>query len=225
MSTWTVIKTEIQGLLDDAVFNTGGSKEANLLTWANRIVREICYSMDIPGHLSTGNLTLTTVLPKVTITATLTDFLRLSRYYTIFRVGDDLVPLVDLPTLFAMNPDHTDTSSGTYPSCVAVEGVILYQYPMTTCTLTVENYLRNPVDIVNVGDSPDLPDGLFVDDLIISGVCGKYGFPYLRESKLALEYYNNSPNTNGQFQYLLNEYQSAYISANRSMWYNRGLYF
>jgi len=65
---------------------------------------------------------------------------------------------------------------------------------MTTSTGTIENYLREPTDMTATDSTVDLPWIYYVSDLIVAGVAGKYGFPYLNEYEQAAYYegrYNN----------------------------------
>jgi hypothetical protein len=186
MSTWAVIKTEIQDLLNDKVFSASGSKEDYLLKWANRIVSDICLEIDMRYHLKTAEATITTsnfvyCLP--------TDYFKVSPRFTKIRVGDEYVPLVGLDTLNSYDPDHSDTDdTAVYPSCASIEGNYIWIYPAINATVVIENYYKKPTDMVATTDSPDMPYVYFLDDLIISGVSGKYGFPWLNEYEQAKEW-------------------------------------
>lgn len=179
MSTWSTIKTEIQDLLSDKVFNTSGSKEDYLLTWANRIIQDACLEIDIRYHLKSAEATVTTdnfvyCLPS--------DFFKVSPRFTKIRVGDAYIDLVGLETLNSYDPNHSETDgNATYPTVAAIEGMYLWLYPGVDATVVIENYYRKPTDMTGDTGTPDMPFIYFLDDLIISGVVGKYGFPWLNE--------------------------------------------
>jgi hypothetical protein len=186
MSTWATIEAELQGLLNDKVFNSGGSKETYLLTWANRIVQDVCLEIDMRYHLKSAEATITDdnfvyCLP--------TDFFKVSPRFTKIRVEDDYVDLVGLDTLNAYDPDHSETdTNATAPTVAAIEGQYLWVYPAVDATVVIENYYRKPTDMDDDTDSPDMPYVYFLNDLIISGVAGKYGFPWLNEYEQAAEW-------------------------------------
>lgn len=193
--TWQTAKTELEDLLDDAVFDSGGTDNSKLLTWANRIVKDICLEIDIRDHLQTKDVTLYDTAWDYDLRACTStdDFLKVSRRFTRFKHDDSYVEIVGKDTLEEYDPDHDDTGTGDC-TVVSIEGTHLYTYPMTTSTGTIENYLREPTDMTATDSTVDLPWIYYVSDLIVAGVAGKYGFPYLNEYEQAAYYegrYNN----------------------------------
>ncbi|RMG04682.1 MAG: hypothetical protein D6726_02890 [Nitrospirae bacterium] len=213
MSQWSVLKSEIQKILDDASFETGGSMESYLLTWANRIVEDICLEVNIRNHLVSGTATFTSggnhyqSLPS--------DWLKPSKRFTRVTYDENEIPIIPLDELNGLDPDHDDTTTGSYPEYCSIDAGYLYIYPKWDGTLQIRDYYRKPTDMSNDTDTPDLPfasSGL-VDDLIVFGVVGKYGFPSLNEKELALQYWNEHPWYLGMFQRQLIRYQ-ALLRAN-----------
>jgi len=187
--TWSEIQTEIITLLDDAVFETGGSLNEKLITWANRIIKDICLEIDIRNHLKNADITITTDNYQYDIVANITDYFKFSKRFTKVLSDDTEIELITVDELNSYDYDHDETTTGN-PSYVAIEGNYLYVYPMADVTLTISNYFRKPADLVNDTDSPDMPYVYFLPDLIIAGVVSKYGFPYLNEYKQA-DYWKN----------------------------------
>ena len=90
---------------------------------------------------------------------------------------------------------------------MSIEGGKLWTYPMIATTSTIENYFGSPTTITAAGNL-DIDDDQFAEDLIINGVCGKYGFPFLNETELASEY--------RQKYYQLLEQYRIYLTQNNS---------
>jgi hypothetical protein len=184
--TWASAKEEIRDILDDAVFETGGSATDYLLTWANRIQKEVHWELDFRSKLGTAEITGTTSDYYLSLP---TDFLKVSNRFTKVRIDDDYIDIISLEKLNEIDPDHdsVSTTTGAQYDYVAIEGGKLWLYPMIATTLVLENYFYKPTEI-SASNNIDINDDQFAEDLIINGVCGKYGFPFLNEKELADEY-------------------------------------
>jgi hypothetical protein len=225
-STTPSIQSEIILLGDNSSIETSGALNGLLLPWANRIVLEVCNEVYIREHLDTDDVAVTTAGYQYALPATAGSvFFKKHERFTKVRVGDDCVPIVGIDELFSKDPNHDDTSSGTTPDCVAIDGGYIYVYPMWTGTLTIENYFRYPVDMSTSTDNPDIPVEHLRTDLIVAGVLGKYVFPATGESQKALTYYNRSTRPpSGLFFDLLSEYKN-YLKDNQTTWTNQVKYF
>src|SRR5574343_1341792 len=113
MTTWSSttpsIKSEIQKLLDDATFETGGDLEDYLLPWANRIIVEICNEFPIRQHLVDGTVSVTTSDYEYDMPTTAgAVFFKKHERWT--RVLDDDTPIdiIGLDELNALDPDHDE---------------------------------------------------------------------------------------------------------------------
>jgi hypothetical protein len=179
--TYQTAKNELEDLLDDAVFASGGSLNSMLLTWSNRLIKDICLEIPMRYHLESVEAALT---GGSYIWSLPTDFFAVSQRFTKFRVSADYVDIVGLDTLNSYDPAHADTTTGP-PTAISIEGNSLYSYPACTCTGVLENYLREPTDMAATSSSPDIPWIYYVTDMIVAGVAGKYGFPYLNEYEQA----------------------------------------
>ncbi len=177
MATWGTLKTEIQKLLNSADFDTGGTDEAYLLIWANRLVKNIISANELRYFLKTASTAITTANYIFSLP---TDFWKVSDIYTKIRVGDIYIDIVPLDTLNENDPDHSDTTTATLPDEVSIENGNLYVYPKIACTIVIENYLRENTDIALITESPDMPYLDLLDDVIINGVA-VYGFRWLNE--------------------------------------------
>ncbi len=182
MSTWAVLKAEIQKTLDRPNYETGGTDEAYLLTWVNRVIEKACTILTLPDHIKSSQATITTANHKWSLP---TDYLK-TIPSTKIRVGDDYVDLVPLTELDYLDPNHSETTAATEPDYAAIEGGYLYVYPKIACTIVIESYIRKPTAITLVTESPDLTSHYMVDDLVISGVC-EQGFRWENEKDLATE--------------------------------------
>lgn len=181
--TWNTALTELQALLDDGVFSTGGSKEAYLLTWANRVIRDTCLEVHVRQHLTDATITTATSTFEYPFATYVTDFLKISDRFTKVRVDDSYPEVVTLEELNERDPDHTESSTNEDPTVVAIEANSLFTYPAmgSATTFTLENYIREPVDMTATSSTPDMPWVYYVTDLIVAGVAGRYGFPWLNE--------------------------------------------
>ena len=182
--TWGTAQSELEKLLDDASFESGGSNNSYLMTWANRVIKDIHLEIDIRDHLSTDTIEITGGSYEYNLPDYLPDYWKMSNRFTRFRVDDSFIPIVGVDTLNDYDPDHDQTTSGD-PTCVSIEGNYLHIYPLVTCTGTLENYFRIPNDLATTASQPDLPWVYYVTDLIVAGVAGRYGFPWLNEYEQA----------------------------------------
>lgn len=182
--TYQTMKSELEDLLDDAVFASSGSLNSMLLTWSNRLIKDIHLEIDIRRKLASSDIAVTGATHVFDITATVTDFFKMSNRLTKVRVTGTYINVINLETLNNYDPNHVSTSTGS-PTAVSIEGNYLYVYPLTTATCTLENYFSEPIDMTATSSSPDLPWIYFVTDMVVSGVAGKYGFPYLNEYEQA----------------------------------------
>jgi hypothetical protein len=187
--TWGTAQTELEKLLDDVAFESGGSNNSYLMIWANRIIKDIHLEIDIRDHLTSSEIIISGSTYTYNIPDFLPDYCKLSSRFTKFRVDDSYIDMVGLDTLNAYDPDHDSTTSGD-PTYVSIEGNYLYVSPLTTCTGTLENYFRLPTDLTATGSTPDLPWVYYVTDLIVSGVAGRYGFPWLNEEAQSNDWKN-----------------------------------
>ena len=223
-TTWSgtlQIKEQIQKLVDNPVFETGGSLANMLLPWTNAIVMEVCHNINIRVHLKSASAVLTTSNYVWQLPA---DFLKMSSRFTKFRVGDVYVDIIGVEELNAKDPDHSETTSNSEPESVAIEGGNLYIYPAWAGTGVIENFYRRPTDMVLDADIPDIPEETLRTDLIVAGVVGKYCFPHIEEFELAKIYYNaETYPESGRFFTLLGLYKD-HLGASASVWTNRGTY-
>lgn len=178
--TWQTAKNELEDLLDDGVFASSGSLNSMLLIWANRLVKDICLEIPMRYHLNSVEANLT---GGNYIWSLPTDFFAISPRFTKFRVDDSYVDITGVDVLNALDPDHNET--GTIPTNIAIEGNYLYSYPACTCTGVLENYWREPTDMAATNSTVDMPWIYYVTDMVVAGVAGKYGFPYLNEYEQA----------------------------------------
>jgi hypothetical protein len=181
MSTWGTIKSEVQDLLDDEVFDAGGSAVDYLLTWANRIVDEISNEVQIRNTLKTSDaIAFTTSDYRIAVP---TDFFAISDRFTKVRKSgaDDYISIIALDAILAYDPNHSSTTTNTVPDYCAIEGGYIYVYPMFAGNIVLENYYPRITVMTSTSSSPGLPYVYYIDDLIISGIAGKYGFPWLGE--------------------------------------------
>jgi hypothetical protein len=205
--TFQVMKSELEDLLDDAVFASAGSLNSMLLTWTNRLIKDIHLEIDIRRKLSTSDIAVTGATHVFDITSSITDFFKISNRFTkVQGVSGVYIDVITLETLNSFDPDHDATTTGN-PAAVAIEGNYLYVYPLTTATCALENYFAEPTDMTATSSSPDLPWIYFVTDMVVSGVAGKYGFPYLNEYEQAKYWYNKDKNNPGVYQELLEKYR------------------
>lgn len=202
--TWASAKAEIQDTLDDVTFETGGGSVDYLLTWANRIQKEVHWELDIRQNLTNGDITGTTSDYYLDLP---TDYLKHSNRFTKVRVDDEYIDIISLEVLNDYDPDHDEVTTASEPSYVSIEGGKLWIYPMIAATFTVENYFGVPVAITAAGNI-DIPDDHFAEDLIINGVCGKYGFSLLNEPELEKQY-------RSKYYQLLEQYRT-YLTQNNS---------
>lgn len=211
--------------LDDVVFETGGSKESFLLPWANRIVTEICHEMDVRTLLTSDSATMAYLTTTKSL-ALPTNFMKYDERFLRVYSGDTEIEITGLETLLSYDPDQSDTTSSAYPVYVAIEGGIMYPYPLFAGTLTLKNYFRYPTDMATSSDVPAIPDDTMRTDLIVAGVIGKYGYPALNETIKAGQFYNISGGgiKSGRFFELLALYR-VHISANSTVWTNRGRFY
>src|SRR5512139_1929535 len=193
MSTWSgtlQIKEQIQAYLNDKAFETGGTKVDLLLKWASNIVNYITAELDFRHLLIQEQRTITTADWMWTVPA---NFQKRSKRFTKVRVGDDYIEEYTLEDLNALDPNHSDTTTETKPTCWALEGRTLHFYPLWAGTIVLENYYRYPTAMSADGDSPDIPgttSDTLIDDIIIAGVLGRYGFPMLGEFDQATYWQN-----------------------------------
>ena len=210
-TTWSgtlQIKEQIQALLNDAAFETGGSKVDLLLPWANAIVNEIASEIDIRYLLSSDTTSMVFTTSDVSI-ALPSNFMKKSNRFTTVRYTDKVIPIIGLDELRTMDTAQTLTTANAYPDNVAIEGGYMYAYPLFNGTLTMENYYRFPTAMTVDGSIPNLPNDNARTDLIITGVIGKYGYPLLGEFDLAKFYYNRDVvPPMGQFFTLLEVYRA-----------------
>ncbi len=185
--TWQTMKTEIEDLLDDGIFASAGSKNAYLLTWSNRLVKDICLVIDVRQHLTNATITTATSTYVFPFSTYVTDFLKMSNRFTKVRVDDSYPDVVTLEELNDYDPDHDSTTTNEDPTVVAIEKNILYCYPAvgSATTFTLENYFREPADMTATSSTVDVPWIYYVTDLIVAGVAGRYGFPWLAEYEQA----------------------------------------
>lgn len=226
-STTPSILSEIQLILDDGTFESGGDMYDMLLPWTNRIVFEIANEVLIRDHLlnTTGTVAVTTAdfeydMPSASGSA----FMRKSARFTKVRDDDTYIDIVGVEELNAYDPDHDDTTTTT-PTCVAIEGRRLFVYPMWTGTLTIENYYREPVDMSATTDVPDIPIEHLRTDLIVAGVVGKYGFPALKEEQKALAYYNRHTHPHSGLFFELLEAYRKHFQGQDTVWRNRASFY
>lgn len=181
---WSVVKAEIQAWVEDDAFASGGDHESYLLTWANRVINDVCVSISIPNHLSSGVVSFTTGSYSASLPS---NFLKLSRRHirvTTNTTVEGTIGIVSLAELDGFDIDHDDTTTNDYPSYVAIEGEKIYAYPLFTGDLNILNYYRKPSDMTGDTSTPDLPSKVaVVDDIIISGVCVS-AYRWLREKEL-----------------------------------------
>lgn len=183
--TYQTMKSELEDLLDDAVFNSGGSMNSMLLTWSNRLIKDIHLEVDIRRKLTSSDIAVTGATHVFDITETVTDFFKISNRFTrVQGVSGIYIDVINLETLNSYDPDHDATTTGN-PAAVAIEGNYLHVYPLTTATCALENYFAEPTDMTATSSSPDLPWIYFVTDMVVAGVAGKYGFPALNEYEQA----------------------------------------
>lgn len=180
---WGTAETELQALLDDTIFNAGGSKATYLLVWANRIVKDICLEIDVRQHLTNATITTSTSTYIFPFSTYVTDFFKMSNRFTKVRVDDSYPDVVTLEELNDYDPDHDSTTDNEDPTVVAIEKNILYCYPAvnSATVFTLENYFREPTDMTATGSTVDVPWIYYVTDLMVAGVAGRYGFPWLAE--------------------------------------------
>ena len=140
------------------------------------------------------------------------------------EIGDE-IDVIGLEDLRALDATITDTTTNIYPDYVAIEGGYMYPYPLFAGTLTLQGYYRKPTDMTVDASVPDLPEANIFNELIVSGVCGKYGFPHLNEAALAKEYYNDNSNPpSGRFFNILGTFNTL-TSGTGTVWGNRGTYY
>lgn len=178
MSTWGTLATEIQAILQDGTFDDTGEDYAKLMAWANRICNEIATEINVRTLLSSASITFTTDNNYASLP---TDFMKISDRFTRVIYDDTPIDIVTLETLNSYDLNHDDETTNVYPDYVAIEGTTIFCYPLFAGDITFENYYKIPTAVAATGDSFELPFVYKVDDLIINGVCGKYGFPFLNE--------------------------------------------
>lgn len=188
--TFSNTEQEIFDALGSEEFQSGGKWDGIVLTWANRVIKDIAKEIDIRAHLADISLTFTTVDPSLALGDT---FFKVSDRFTRARVGENYYPIKNLETLNDQDPDHDETTTAGNPDLVALEGVTAYVWPMFAGTLVIENIYRAPVDMSDNTGNPDLPDDAVVQDLIVAGVCRK-GFRRLQDfdlmSTMTAEYFS-----------------------------------
>lgn len=181
---WKIVEDEIIGLLNADVFEEQGKWHKYLFKWGNRLINEIAQEMDIRDHFQTCTITLTTadtskILPDI--------FFKVSERFTRVRIsGDDddsYIPIIGLEELLEYDPDRDETTTGN-PDAVSIESKRIYPYPLFSGTLILENYLREPTQMVDRGDYPDLPFDVILEDLLINGICRK-AFIWLQDFDMA----------------------------------------
>lgn len=217
---WSDVRTQIQLLADDATFESGGNLYSYLLGWANNVQLEVANEVDIYDHLRTVEGDLTTdnhawYLPP--------DYLKTSLRFSNVRVADNNIEIIGFEKLNLLDPDHSDISTNTQPDYVSIEGGVLYVYPKWAGTIVLENYIRKPTDMVADTDLIDLPETGISEDLIVTGVLGRYCFPHLNEREMAKDFYNKKDRS-GRFFELLAQYETR-LHGQHITWTNRGRFF
>jgi len=203
---WSTTEAEIQKLLKESEFDSTGDMYSYLLTWGNRVIRDINMEIDIRAHFTTADLTLTTSSVSVSLPS---DFFKMSDRFTIARVGENEIKIIGLETLYSYDPDHDETSTASKPDYVSIEGMLLYQYPMVNATLVLDNYIKTPTDIADGTGNPDMPDDAVLQDLIIAGVCRK-AYRWLQDFD-ALKLYT------GEYNYYLELYRKHIDKTNSAV--------
>lgn len=187
--TFSSTEQEIFDALESKKFESGGDYDGIILTWANRVIREIAVEIDIRDHLGDISLSMTTSDSSKALGDT---FLKMSNRFTRARVGENYYDIINLETLNLKDPDHDETTTNAFPDVTAIEGTTVFVYPMFTGTLVIENVYITPTDMSDNTKNPDLPDDDVVQDLIIAGVCRK-GFRRLQNfdmtSHMTREYF------------------------------------
>lgn len=231
MATWNTgtlpVKTQIQKLLDDVAFEAGGALIDILLPWANSIIMEIAHEINIHELLQVGGtVTVTTASYSGSMP---TDYLKFDSRFLRARIGDTPIDIIGIDTLFDKDPNHDDTTTGTIPDYVAIKGTTLYTYPKnnsgSSWSIILDNYYKIPTAMSGDGDTPDIPESYLNNDMIVAGVCGKYGFPHLNEYDQAKFWYNRGKNPpGGRFFELLDLYK-LHIDAKQHIWGDKGKYY
>jgi hypothetical protein len=185
---WRVAEEEILDILNADEFRVGGKWNKYIIRWANRAIRDICMEIDVRYHLRLScSRTFTTTDASVALDD---DFFKISDRFTKARVGEDYIDIISLEDLYSYDPDHDQTTTNSNPDYIAIEGNRLYVYPMFSGTLVLENFFRAPVDMTAGDSSPDLPDDIVLQDLLISAICRK-GFRLKGDLDLKREYEND----------------------------------
>jgi hypothetical protein len=183
MIKWSITEEEIRDILSAPEFDPEGQMYKYLLRWGNRAVRKIHQEVDMRYKLQTANITFTTSDKSFTLPD---NFYKVSERFTRVRIDgtqdDSYIPIIGLDRLYEQDPDHDQTTTGI-PDAVAIDGGRIYPVPLFAGTLNLENYIREPIDMENIGDYPDLPT--YVDEeesqeLLIAFVCQK-AFAWLQD--------------------------------------------
>src|SRR3990167_42177 len=185
--TWATLKTEIQQELhDETDFADGGNLNYLLLVWANRAVRYIHQQIDMFYKLKTGGSDVTFTITDFS-KALPTWFFKKSDRFTYVKKNDTVIPIIGLDELNAIDSNHNDTTSNTYPENVAIEGTKIFTYPLFAGTIKVEGYFEAPTDMTTGASNPDIADSddALAQELIIALVLRKAFSHLLYDDKTA----------------------------------------
>ena len=162
--TYSQLKSEINLIIPSGV------SDEYILKWTNRTVNDIAMIVNIREHLVTAGSDLTYTTSDYS-KAVPTNFLKISKRFTVARTDDTIVPIIGLDELAEYDPDHDETTTNTNPDYCAIEGDNVYVYPMFAGTLTLESYYRKPTEMTGAASNPDIPFADKFQDLIIAGTC------------------------------------------------------
>jgi len=195
MTTWGTIKDEIQGIIEESDFKSGGDHEAYLLEYANDIVLGIANVVDFDRHLKSGTMTLDTSTHIFDLPS---DFLKKSRT-TEFYVGTQyFIPLTSRERINSIDPDHSEiTASVSGPSLIAFEKSRIHVYAKWAGTLSIQDYYSIPTEMVDITDTPDLVSAGIADDrlikqILVDGVLARVYDKWLKELALARPLYESA---------------------------------
>ena len=187
-TAYSIVRTEIQDIVQDSVFASAGSMFKYLLIWTNRVQRNVHKSIDFRHKLSINTKTVSfTGSSPVSMP---TDFFKASNRFLKARQNaapDEVIPIMGLDRLLAIDHGQNDTTSSAFPDAVAIEGGNMYSTPLFTGTVDIEGYYTIPTDVSADGDNLDFPDDDDATELIVAGVARRC-FAYLKDPEMANYY-------------------------------------
>lgn len=196
-TTFGDIKEEVQDIIEDDRFVSGGDEEDRIINYANDAAIAIARNLIIPEHRTNGTITADTSNYRYDMPS---DFLKILPNETyawvdVSGVGK-FVPKRSLQFINSIDPGHFDTTTSDTPTYWGPLGQRIWIYPMWAGTLNIQDYQRIPVAMTVDGSSPDIPsEGIsgeeLTHDVIVNFILARIYRMWLKEPGLAQPHEQN----------------------------------